>query len=197
MQVAAESSDDEDDDSDIKHELKSFDYNEIRRSSMVNVDENNADYLKNRLKRQETREVVMNDEFERKYAKQPILNMRYEDIFRNKKFDVECKLENPSGSGSVGSSVVEFDPSARREEVYSVVEPGDEDDLLMRLGVDGEVQACLSVYKLISYFVLWFLPHCAIYECVLMASGKYCTQQGVTKKRFIYCPPPNGAVRLQ
>eukprot|EP00603_Paraphysomonas_imperforata_P000104 CAMPEP_0114445106 /NCGR_PEP_ID=MMETSP0103-20121206/18442_1 /TAXON_ID=37642 ORGANISM="Paraphysomonas imperforata, Strain PA2" /NCGR_SAMPLE_ID=MMETSP0103 /ASSEMBLY_ACC=CAM_ASM_000201 /LENGTH=1976 /DNA_ID=CAMNT_0001616687 /DNA_START=129 /DNA_END=6060 /DNA_ORIENTATION=+ len=136
MQVAAESSDDEDETSEIKHELKSFDCTEVVRSAMAAAEEDDVGHVKNRLKRQETREVVMNDEFVRKYAKQPILNKRYEDIFRNKKLDDASELEDPSGS--VGSSMIEFDPNVRREEVFSVAEPGDEGEFLKRLGVNEE-----------------------------------------------------------
>lgn len=161
LQGADESSEDEDEESEIKHELKSFDCDDImpvRRAGAAEEDEDGADRVTNRLRRQLTRQETMNDAFARKYAKQPVLNQRYEDVFRHKRELQEQEQQLGSGldmsmsmSMSVGldgvstelgrgedrGSVVEFDPNARREEVFSVVAP---DDLLLRLGVDQEVR---------------------------------------------------------
>jgi hypothetical protein len=81
----------------------------------------------------------MNEVFEQKYATQPVLNQRYEDLFRSKRGG-GGGLEEGSVGGSVASGATEFDPNVRREEVYAVVEPGQEEALLRRLGVNKEVR---------------------------------------------------------
>ena len=127
MQTAAESSDDEEDENAQEcSPLKKS----VNQALVQEKDISGPTTVANRLKRQETAELVMYNEFKKNFAKEPILNQRYEDIFRNRK---SSEVDRDS------DSVAEFDPNKRREEEYSIAAPGEELSFLEKLGVDESV----------------------------------------------------------
>lgn len=173
MQTAEESSDDEDEDESEPGNsmvLKEDEGENVREreggeeGSVKEIEgggEGTSARVLHRLKRQETTELEMCSNFEKTFGKQPILNQRYEDIFRNKPVNKE-KDKDHSGSSSsdLGESSVysersEFDPSRRREAEGCIAAPsgGQEGsgqvDLLRELGVDEWV----SVYMNYSSFL--------------------------------------------
>ena len=157
MQTAYESDDEEEESTPGSSEL------ELSGSATKEEEEGvgNMRGVMNRLKRQQTVELAMYNQFQKTYAKKPVLNQRYEDLFRNKKTDLSNDNDMSESSerrGSVTShvSALEFDPNRRRDEELSIAAPGQEQQLLQDLGVDDEVRSrhpcpalpCLSAWRM-------------------------------------------------
>lgn len=153
MQTSYESDQEEDifDNDEQEQELEKEVEREIKKEIEQGEDqgeEQGGGRIRNRLKRQETKEIVMAQKFQQKYAKEPILNQRYEDVFRNKKSVSSDELSTGEDREGV------FDPNKRREEELSIAAPGEEQDLLRGLGVDEWVSRVDSLQPVVLSWIM-------------------------------------------